>query len=144
MAFYSSAFFSFFYSFSILCRYSCSCLALNCCDSSNRFSSLLLKYFTLSIYLSQNSFIVLSSSPIFLTKVKGSSKMCKVPSWLPTAKMFWLFSWNFIDEIPTDPTEYCIAHLWDWSIKSQMSIVPLDLPMKITPALEGLQQPHVW
>ena len=43
-----------------------------------------------------------------------------------------------------EPTEYCMAHLWDWSMKSQMSMVPLDLPMKQTPALLGLQQPAVW
>ena len=70
--------------------------------------------------------------------------MWSVPYWEPTAKMDWLLSWNFMLEMPMDPTEYWMVHLCDWSMKSQMSIVPLDLPMKQTPALLGLQQPAVW
>lgn len=88
--------------------------------------------------------MVLSSSPTFLTKVNGNSSICSVPSCEPTAKMFWLCSWNFMELIPMEPTEYCMVHLWDWSMKSQISIVPLDFPMKQTPALLGLQHPAVW
>ena len=48
-----------------------------------------------------------------------------------------------MEDKPTEPTEYCIVHLCDWSMKSHMSIVPLDLPMNNTPERVGLQQPHV-
>lgn len=144
ISFSSSDFFSFFSYFSIRSLSYCYCLALKVWDSSNLFYSFFSKYLTLSIYRSQNSFIVLSSSPIFLTRVKGSSRIWRVPYWLPTARMLRFDSWNFIDEIPTEPTEYCIAHLCDWSIKSQISMVPFDLPMNKTPARDGLQQPQVW
>lgn len=49
-----------------------------------------------------------------------------------------------MDEIPTELTGYCIVHLWDWSIKSHISMDPFDFPMKSTPALVGLQHPAVW
>ena len=144
MLFSSSSLFSFFSYFCERILSSKSRRALSCCDSSYLLSNLFLKYFTLSISLFQNSSIALSSSPTFLTKVKGSSKICNDPYWLPTDKMWGLWSWNFIDERPTDPTEYCIVHLWDWSIKSQISMVPLDLPINKIPDLVGLQHPHVW
>lgn len=87
--------------------------------------------------------MLLSSSPTFLTRVNGSSRMCSVPSCEPTDRTLWLEWWNFIEDIPIEPTEYCIVHLWDWSMKSQMSIVPFDFPIKHTPARLGLQQPEV-